>query len=136
MNIFFDIDQTLIYPGDRTMRPYAKWCLNYLKKNGHDIYLWSRRGEENCYDVAVLLGISLSRCFSKPPFTNLRDITHLTAYPEYCIDDDPSDVLTAWPGILVLPYMASYTAKEDKELVRVADTIVPVELEKQRHPRP
>lgn len=136
MKIFFDIDETLINPLDRAIRPYAKWCIRNLKKANHSIYLWSRRGEENCWDVAKALGIPLDNCFKKPPMANLKEIAHLPVRPDFIIDDDPTDVLSVWQGMLVLPYCASYTAAEDKEMIRVLDTLVPVEKASMRKPRP
>ena len=136
MKIFFDIDQTLINPLDRAIRPYAKWCMRELKKANHSIYLWSRAGEKNCWDVAKVLGIPLDNCFKKPPMTNLKNIDHLPMRPDFIIDDDPTDVLSIWQGMLVLPYCATYTAAEDKEMIRVLDTLVPVEKASMRKPRP
>ncbi len=136
MNIFFDIDMTLINPLDRAIRPYAKWCVGQLKKAHHSIYLWSRRGKENCLDVAKTLGIPEGHCFKKPPLINLEKIAYLPVRPDFVIDDDPEDVTHAWPGMLVLPYCASYTAADDKEMIRVLDIIVPVEKASKRKPRP
>jgi hypothetical protein len=136
MNIFFDIDMTLINPLDRQLRPYAAWAIKELTKAGNTIFLWSHRGEENCTDVAQKVGVPQIRCFMKPPFDNLKRVAHIPHTVDFCVDDDMNSVLKEWPGILVLPYSASYTAKDDKELVRVVNNLVPIELEKKRHPKP
>ncbi len=130
MNIYFDVDQTLIFPMTRSLRPYAKWCIDNLKKAGHSIYIWSRRGEENCWDIARLVGVSLDNCANKPPLTNLKRITHLSARPHFCIDDDPEDVIRVWPGMLVLPYC--FETEEDKEMLRVLDSIAPNSDEREK----
>lgn len=125
MNIFFDIDQTLIYPGTRKIRPYAKWSIGRIQKAGHRVFLWSHRGEQNCWDVAKGVGVSLNNCYDKPPFENLFDAAHIPHVINYCVDDDPKDMPMVFPGLTVLPYCAEYEPQDDQEMLRVLDILAP-----------
>ena len=43
MHIFFDVDYTLL-GGLHTLRPWAREVFQLLKRDGHDIFIWSGKG--------------------------------------------------------------------------------------------
>jgi len=131
MNIFFDIDDTLIAPGTRKLRPWSQWCVKHLRDAGHIIYLWSHGGKKNCKDVAIKLQVPPSKCFAKPGWDNFENHKHIIdnlgalISIDLCIDDDPQDMPAFYPGMTVLPYCADFTPEQDKEMLRVLDSIAP-----------
>lgn len=84
MNIFFDVDQTLVHiDQDRNvLRPGAHETMQRIKAAGHNIYVWSATGEPHVRRVVELHGLGewVDGMFDKDP--------RVQPYPDFIIDDD------------------------------------------------
>lgn len=122
MNVFFDVDDTIISANYGTLRPLVRELFHQLKEEGHHIYIWSGVGLR--WDVIDRhqLRPFISGCFLKPLFDYHNRLVELgvTATPEFCIDDYP-EISTAFGGIAVRPYL--YPNKDDREMERVYQAI-------------
>ena len=131
MNIFFDIDQTLIEPSTRQLRPWSEWCIKHLQEYGHEIFLWSHVGWTNCVDVGLKMQIARWKWFTKPGLDNMADHSHIVdqignqVKIDLCIDDDPTDMPNFYQGMTVLPYFATYDEQIDQEMLRILDCLAP-----------
>lgn len=84
MNIFFDVDHTLVFIDAETnsLRPGAQEAMARLKEAGHAVYVWSASGEAHVRRVVEMHGLSgwVDGCFDKDP--------RVQPYPDFIIDDD------------------------------------------------
>lgn len=105
MNIFFDMDGTLISVQDESLRPGVRATFERLVRDGHRIYVWSgvglRWAEVDRHSLRELV----SDCFLKP----LRD--HRASLASHRVDvepdfvvDDYREVVDAFRGHTVRPY--------------------------------
>lgn len=109
MNIFFDVDLTLISPF-LELRPHARDVLAALKAEGHRLFLWSAGGKAYAEYIAERCRLQefVEACFSKGE--------PLAVVPEFCVDDHP-DFVTPCSGYLVRPYVGFF--HRDEELLQV-----------------
>lgn len=84
MNIFFDVDHTLVLPtAERNnLRPGAHEVMRSLKVAGHGVYVWSAGGQAYVERVVELHALVefVDGCFDKDPRVDPR--------PDFIIDDD------------------------------------------------
>lgn len=84
MNIFFDVDQTLVHIDQHTnaLRPGAREAMQRLKAAGHRVYVWSAAGLAHVERVVHLHGLSewVDGMFDKDP--------RVEPQPDFIIDDD------------------------------------------------
>ena len=122
MNIFFDVDYTLIGGMDRAPRPLVKEVLERLKGDGHDIYIWSGVGlrwkEVNQLEIAHVV----RDCFVKPMsnYYQAMKAMNLPAEPEIVVDDFPV-VASAFGGISIPAY--NFENPDDRVMERVYEVI-------------
>lgn len=111
MNIFFDVQGTLVYAG--IPRPHAREVFAELTDAGHDVYLWSSAGAGYASSAAELLGVEelVLGCYSKfapPPVT-----------VDYAVDDQ-SDIVGRYGGYAIVPFDGD---PEDRELWKVTELL-------------
>src|SRR5579859_4094806 len=120
MNIFFDVDETILgYDG--SLRPLVRQIFQTLVDDGHRIFVWSgvRTGDIVRTEVVERHGLEpyVTDCYQKPLF-NYREQwsrTGVEVQPHFCVDDYP-EIVAAFGGIQVKPY---YRAQADADLERV-----------------
>jgi len=106
MNVFFDVDGTLIAGSDaRLLRPFAETVLATVASDGHHVYVWSGVGLR--WDEIARHGLMrhVTNCFLKP-LANHRDSLGqlgVTVEPHFVVDDH-SDVVSAFGGYRVRTY--------------------------------
>jgi hypothetical protein len=116
MNIFFDVDDTLI-TWDVKLRPDVHDVFRRLREEGHTVYLWSGYGPR--WEVVRRFDLHdlVTDCFWKPLHDHHQRLTELGVpfVPDYVVDDHP-DITTAFRGTLVFP--AGKPFVEDREMWR------------------
>lgn len=121
MKVFFDVDYTLI-ADDGSLRPFAIEVFENLKKDGHDIYIWSGVGLRwevvRRHDLAKFI----ETCFLKPLSDYKDSLVELgiTVVPDFCVDDHVG-VVMAFGGTAVRPYYSRNP--NDRELLRVYEEV-------------
>ncbi len=121
MNIFFDVDYTLI-ADDGTLRPFVHDIFQKIKADGHKIYIWSGVGIR--WEVVNRHNLRqfIETCYLKPlsDYKNTLVELGVDLIPDFAIDDH-SGVVMAFGGVVVKPY---YTPNQnDQELLRVYEAI-------------
>ncbi|MEO6398838.1 MAG: hypothetical protein ABIP13_10260 [Tepidiformaceae bacterium] len=121
MNIFFDVDYTLI-TWDVKLRPGVREVFAKLRDEGHVIYLWSGVGPRWEVVRRFDLGDLVTDCFWKPLYDHHARMAELgvTVPPDYVIDDH-QEIVDAFVGSTIKePAMPLNT---DRELWRVYEEI-------------
>ena len=123
MNIFFDVDDTLIEPKTRILRPHAKEVIDKLRRQGHLVFMWSGRGKENASDAALWNNLEADGFFRKPEGLYAIHLREVGIYfrPDFCIDDHDEGLVRVYGGEIVKPY--SDIDIKDSELLRVLKLI-------------
>lgn len=118
MNVFFDVDGTIVGTWDGALRPLVREVFAQLRADGHHIYIWSGVGlrwrEVEEHDLRSMI----VTCFHKPLYDHHRQLGPLgiTVHPDFVIDDHPQ-VVAAFGGVTVRPF---YTYDpHDREMERV-----------------
>ena len=116
MNIFFDVDDTLI-TWDVRLRPDVVEVFEQIRGDGHTIYLWSGYGPR--WEVVRRFDLHehITNCFWKPLHDHHERLVELGVpfRPDYVVDDHP-DIIKAFGGTLVFP--AGDPFREDREMWR------------------
>ncbi|MBI4312606.1 MAG: hypothetical protein HY681_12615 [Chloroflexi bacterium] len=114
MNIFFDVDFTLVGL-DLTLRPGTHDTMQKLLADGHKIYIWSGVGIRWPEVREHNLTPYVTDCYVKPldHFEEKLSQMNLPAPPDLVIDDYP-EVPTALGGFWVRPYF--FYSSNDNEL--------------------
>lgn len=117
MNIFFDVDHTLIDSGNR-LRPGVRELFARLTAEGHHLYLWSGIGERSEVVEQHDLGPYVAGCHIKPLYQHRRMLGPLGigVNPDFTVDDHP-DLPAVFGGIVVRSFLR-YDA-DDREMERV-----------------
>ena len=121
MNVFFDVDYTLI-SDDGSLRPHVKEVFTQIKAAGHKLYIWSGVGIR--WEVVRRHNLEgfIETCYLKP-LSNYRDALielGVDVMPDFAVDDH-AGVIMAFGGVVVRPY---YTPKpDDKEMLRVFEAL-------------
>ena len=117
MNIFFDVDHTLI-DSDNRLRPGVRELFARLTAEGHRLYLWSGIGERPEVLIQHDLGAFVSACYVKPLYQHRRMLGPLGigVNPDFTVDDHP-DLPAIFGGITVRRFLLYDAA--DREMERV-----------------
>jgi len=131
MNIFFDVDSTLISYDER-LRPHVREVFQRLVDDGHSIYIWSGVGIRWEMVDRYKLRPFVTDCFLKPidDYHNGIKSLGLPVEPDFCVDDH-SELVQALGGEAVRPYF--WTDEGDEEMLRVYDVISQYARERQGH---
>ena len=117
MNIFFDVDHTLVFIDSSTtvLRPGAHDAMRRLKEAGHDVYVWSAGGALYVERVVEMHGLAewVSGCFDKDP--------RVQPSPDFIIDDDWY-LVEKYGGHLVSQYKA--VNLDDVELLAAIERLL------------
>lgn len=121
MNIFFDVDFTLVTWNYR-LRPHVREVFARLTADGHQIYLWSGMGKRWEIVEEFALGEWVRDCFDKPLYDHVARLESLGVYvqPDYVIDDH-EDPVRVFGGSLIAPAGAPLDA--DVEMLRIYEAI-------------
>lgn len=104
MNIFFDVDQTILGM-DNSLRPGVRETMIALKEKGHRIYVWSGMGiRRETVRRHGLEGL-VAGLYQKPLYDYEERLEELGLPfpPDFVVDDDPQ-VVSAFGGLWVPPY--------------------------------
>ena len=118
MNIFFDVDGTIIESYGLRLRPLVREVFEQLRADGHVLYIWSGVGlrwlEIDRHDLRSLI----ETCYWKPRYDHHARLAELgvEVFPEFVIDDH-ADVVSAFSGVIVDAF-DWYNAR-DREMERV-----------------
>lgn len=122
MNIFFDVDDTLI-TWNVKLRPDVIEVFQQLRQDGHSLYLWSGYGPR--WEVVSryeAMREHIIDCFWKPLYDHHARLVELGVpfCPDYVVDDHPQ-IVEAFGGTLVVP--AGKPLFDDREMRRAYDEI-------------
>jgi len=118
MNIFFDVDATILGGFDGSLRPGVVELFERLRAEGHTIYIWSGVGlrweEIDRHGLRPLI----ETCFHKPRYDHhaQMDVLGVTVWPDFVVDDH-TEVVQAFGGITVYPFY--YFDERDRDMERV-----------------
>ena len=117
MNIFFDVDHTLI-DSDNRLRPGVRELFERLRADGHTIYLWSGIGARWEIVAAYGLGDLVAGCYEKPlyHYEAMLGPLGIPVRPDFVVDDHPH-LVHAFSGCVVTPYRTPDPS--DAEMERV-----------------
>jgi hypothetical protein len=122
MNIFFDVDYTII-DNRNGLRPGVRELFAQLVEAGHAIFLWSGIGPR--WEVVERFGFEklISGCFEKPLSSHeeMLELMGISPRPDFVVDDHPHLVDT-FGGCVVAQYLLANAA--DREMERVWREIV------------
>ena len=123
LNIFFDIDYTIIETDYGSLRPGVRAVFEKLKAIDHTLYIWSGIGAR--VDEVKALGLSdlVSGVFAKPWENYERSVQDMLARKEIpvrpdLVVDDTAEIVRALGGIVVAQYGA-IGCEDDQEMERV-----------------
>ena len=121
MNIYFDVDQTII-DSSNGLRPGVIELFSRLRGDGHTLYLWSGLGPRWEIVERYALGELVSGCFEKPlmQYERLLEPLGITVRPDYVVDDHPH-LVHHFGGYTVKRYLRADPA--DREMDHVYDVI-------------
>ena len=121
MNIFFDVDDTLITWNYR-LRPHVRDVFERLRADGHTIYLWSGMGRR--WEVVRQFNLHelVADCFDKPLYNHIARLEELgvSVYPDFVIDDHEGPVHVFGGYRIAEPRTP---LDEDDEMLRVHEAI-------------
>jgi hypothetical protein len=125
MNIFFDVDHTII-DSDNRLRPGVRELFARLCADGHAVYLWSGIGARTEVVEANGLGDLVAGCYDKPLYQYERMLGPLgiPVRPDFVVDDHPH-LVHAFGGCVVSRYLRE--DPDDVEMERVSEEIGKVE---------
>ena len=118
MNVFFDVDGTIIGANDGKLRPLVREVFEQLRADGHTIYIWSGVGirwvEIDRHELRTLI----ETCFHKPMWNHHARLAALEVMPspDFVVDDH-AEVVEAFGGVTVSPFY--YFDPADREMERV-----------------
>jgi len=123
VNIFFDVDGTIIGANDGSLRPGVHEVFARLREDGHAIYIWSGVGLR-WHDIdRHNLRPMIETCFQKPIFSHHRRLSVLavTVRPDFVVDDH-AEIVEAFGGVTIEPLY--YFDPDDREMERVYAAIM------------
>jgi haloacid dehalogenase-like hydrolase len=121
VNIFFDVDETLI-AYDGSLRPGTRSVLERLVSDGHHVYIWSGRGIRATEVHRTGLGDLVSGIYQKPlsDFTAGLARCGIHAFPDFVVDDYPG-IVEFFGGLCIRPYHGG--AQVDSELADLPELV-------------
>ncbi|MDE3102908.1 MAG: hypothetical protein KGJ98_11810 [Chloroflexota bacterium] len=119
MNVFFDVDDTILCGLDGTLRPHVADVFARIRADGHSIYVWSSAGRRWGDLERHGLHTFVSECYLKPDGDHERTLrVQSVVEPHFVIDDHP-DIVGVFGGCQVRPYLEPDAG--DTEMLRVYD---------------
>ncbi len=118
MKLFFDVDYTILGV-DGSLRPGTHETFLKLKKDGHQIYIWSGIGVRTREVQKHSLDKYVSGVFRKPleDFEKGMEEIGIPLWPDLVVDDYP-EIVSTLGGIKVKPYYFARNAdKEEMERI-------------------
>jgi hypothetical protein len=105
MNIFFDVDDTIICSLDGSLRPMVKEIFDRLCADGHKIYVWSGVGMRWTELEQHGLRQYVQDCCVKPLDEHRERIAlqDFLVEPDFVVDDHV-DIVNVFGGYKVKPY--------------------------------
>lgn len=121
MNIFFDVDYTLLGL-DNTLRPGTMDTFHKLLADGHCIYIWSGVGLRWEMVREHKLEPMVSGVYEKPTdrFHERLEGLGVPLVPDFVIDDYP-EIVAAFGGVWVPPYF--FKKPDDGQMERIYSII-------------
>jgi hypothetical protein len=121
MNIFFDVDETLI-AYDGSLRPGSRSVFERLVSDGHHVYVWSGRGIRTSEVHRTGLGDLVSGIYQKPLSDFKAGLARcgIPVLPDFVIDDYPG-IVESFGGLCIRPYHGGGQA--DNELSDLPDLV-------------
>ena len=104
MNIFFDVDQTILGM-DNSLRPGVKETMTALTETGHRVFVWSGMGIRRETVRRHGLEELVSGLHQKPLYDYLERLEELKVpfAPDFVVDDDPQ-IVSAFGGFWLPPF--------------------------------
>jgi hypothetical protein len=127
MNIFFDMDYTILEIDNGTLRPLVREVFEALAAEGHTLYVWSGVGARTDEVTALGLADLVSGVFPKPWEEYERTVEEMLTLgiipvrPDIVVDDTAA-IVRALGGIVVSAY-GSLSRPGDTEMERVYSLI-------------
>lgn len=118
MNVFFDVDDTIVSSWDGSLRPLVKETFERLIHDGHQIYIWSGVGLR-WYEIDKHgLRPFVEGCYIKPLWDHRRRLPVLGVEVEpHFVIDDYQEVVDVFGGHTVKPYFRRDPNDREMELV-------------------
>jgi len=122
LNVFFDVDDTIVSSWDGSLRPLVKEVFAQLNLDGHDLYIWSGVGLR-WYEIDKHgLRPYIKGCFVKPLWDHRRRLPLLGIEVEpHFVIDDYQEVVDVFGGHTIKPYFRRDPG--DKEMAVVYEKI-------------
>ena len=126
MNIFFDMDDTLI-DVQKGLRPQTQEVFQRLKEDGHTLYIWSGVGVRTREVRSLGLETYVDGVFQKPLDNHrhhtqrMLELGEIPVLPDLVVDDDQV-IVSALGGVQVQPYANSGAVDTEMERVYRAIT--------------
>lgn len=121
MNIFFDVDATIV-SDNYTLRPYVREIFEKLIGQGHNLYIWSGVGIR--WEIVDMhkLRPYIQGCYRKPLNDHHNSLKPLgvPVVPDFCVDDH-WEIIEAFGGVKVNPYFLPKA--DDVEMLRVYEAV-------------
>jgi hypothetical protein len=134
MNVFFDVDSTLI-TWDYRLRPHVREVFTQLRADGHTVYLWSGLGKRWEVVERFKLHALVADCFAKPLYRHRERLAELGVYVEpHFVVDDHAEPVEAFGGYHIPPPCEPLHA--DTEMLRVYAAIALHAAQHTSHPEP
>jgi len=121
MNVFFDVDYTLI-TWDYRLRPHVREVFTRLREDGHTIYIWSGVGKRWEVVKRFELHDLIETCYDKPLYNHHARLSELgiPVVPDFVIDDH-AEVVHAFGGYHIPE--PRHPLDADDEMLRVYEAI-------------
>ncbi|MDE3194046.1 MAG: HAD family hydrolase [Chloroflexota bacterium] len=121
MNVFFDVDDTLICGLDGTLRPHVADIFARIRADGHAIYVWSSAGRRWQDLERHGLHAFVSECYLKPDGDYERTLRAQNVAEPHFVVDDHRDIVDVFGGCQVRPYLEPDVG--DTEMIRAYDAL-------------
>lgn len=120
MNIFFDVDQTILGM-DNSLRPGTRETMASLIDGGHQVNVWSGLGVRKDVVKRHKLNKLVSGVYHKPLYDHHQRLDELGVpmIPDFVVDDDP-EVVVAFGGMWVPPFFGGTVDREMERVFRAA----------------
>lgn len=121
MNVFFDVDDTILCGLDGSLRPGVEETFERITADGHAIYVWSSAGRR--WPDLELHGLRrfVSDCYIKPAADHERTLDVQSVPAPHFVVDDQQDIVGVFGGCRVKPYAERDSG--DTEMRRVYETL-------------
>jgi len=122
VNVFFDVDETILCSSDESLRPLVRDVFRWLNDEGHAVHVWSGVGlrwrEIDQHQLRDLIVGSYLK-----PMQNYRrslPLVGVTVEPDFVVDDHP-DIVRAFGGHTIKPYLRHDPA--DREMLAAYEAV-------------